>query len=306
MSSTEETAEGSDDACNNCGVAEAEVDEIKLEDCDGCKSIRRCGDKQKEEHRERHEEECKKREAELRDDNLFRQPDGTHFGECPLCFLPMPLDPRKITFKPCCSNLICLGCVCSNVVINKHDFVKTINCPFCRKPTTNEKENLKKMMKRIKANDPAALSYVGTMRNKEGDYHTAFEYLTKAAELGDVEAHYQLSTMYAAGKGVEKDEEKKVYHYEKVAIGGHAWARHNLGVVEENNGNIERAVKHYIIAANLGYEDSMKALWGHYSAGNTTKEDLETTLRTHKAAIDATKSPEREAGYKLWISRIGP
>jgi hypothetical protein len=54
-------------------------------------------------------------------------------------------------------------------------------------------------------------------------------------------------------------------------------------------------VRHFIIAANLGDEGSMKVLWAHYSLGNITKEDLESTLRTHKAAIDAMKSAQREA-----------
>ncbi len=58
---------------------------------------------------------------------------------------------------------------------------------------------------------------------------------------------------------------------------------------------MKRAVKHFIIAANVGYEMSMKVLWGHYSAGNITKDNLEATLRNHKAAIDATKSAQREA-----------
>ena len=59
---------------------------------------------------------------------------------------------------------------------------------------------------------------------------------------------------------------------------------------------MDRAVKHFIIAANLGYEKSMKELWGHYSDGNIIKEVLEVTLRTHKAAIDETKSAQRDAG----------
>jgi hypothetical protein len=54
-------------------------------------------------------------------------------------------------------------------------------------------------------------------------------------------------------------------------------------------------VKHYIIAANLGLEESMKALWKHYSDGNITKEELEATLRAHQAALDEMKSPERDA-----------
>ena len=61
---------------------------------------------------------------------------------------------------------------------------------------------------------------------------------------------------------------------------------------------MHRAVKHFIINASLGDEDSMKMLWRHYSAGNITKDDLEATLRTHKAAIDEMKSAQRKAAEK--------
>jgi hypothetical protein len=45
----------------------------------------------------------------------------------------------------------------------------------------------------------------------------------------------------------------------------------------------------------------MKKLWKCYSEGNITKEDLNATLRTHQAALDAMKSPEREAAEeKVW------
>jgi TPR repeat protein len=164
----------------------------------------------------------------------------------------------------------------------------------------DEEERRKRMMKRIKANDPAAMVQMGTMRYEEGDYVSAVKYWTKAAELGDAAAHYQLSAMYRIGLGIEGDEEKAVYHLEKAAICGHATARHNLACVEEANGNIERAVKHFIINANLGHEGSMKKLWPLYSAGNITKEELEATLLTHKAALDEIKSPEREEAEAVY------
>ena len=170
------------------------------------------------------------------------------------------------------------------------------SCPFCREPTaTSEEESDKRLMKRVKANDPAALSQMGSRCYVEGDYDAAFEYLTKAAELGDTAAHFNLGLMYWKGGGVEKDEEKAVYYYEKAAIGGDPQARNNLGYYEEENENIERAVKHYIIAANLGNEVSMKTLWAMFKDGDISKEDLEATLRSHQAAIDATKSSQRDA-----------
>ena len=107
---------------------------------------------------------------------------------------------------------------------------------------------------------------------------------TKAAELGDADAHYHLGIMHRQERGVEKDEERSNYHDEKAAIGGHPQARRNLGCTEEINGNIERAVKHFIISAKLGDEVSMKELWRHYAHGNITKEDLDATLRAHQSA----------------------
>ena len=92
---------------------------------------------------------------------------------------------------------------------------------------------------------------------------------------------------------MEQDEEKAVHHWEKAAMGGHTSARYILAIMECKIGRMETAVRHFIIAAKLGCELSMKDLWKHYSAGNITKEDLDATLRAHKAAVDTTKSSER-------------
>jgi TPR repeat protein len=149
-------------------------------------------------------------------------------------------------------------------------------------------------MKRVEKNDLVAMRYMGGMRLDEGDYESAFEYYTKAAELGDAHAHYCLSVMYRLGQGVEKDEKKEVYHLEEAAFGGHVDARYNLGCHEEMNGRMERAMKHFIIAANMGDKESMKVLWKYHARGFVKKEALTATLRTHHAAVDATKSPQRE------------
>ena len=162
-----------------------------------------------------------------------------------------------------------------------------------------EEENVERMKKRVKANDPVAMLEMGKEHYGEGDYDSAVKYWARAAELGNLAAHHNLGVMYRDGEGVDKDEEKKVCHFEKAAIGGHPDARYNLACIEEENGNFERAVQHFIINANLGEEDSMKELWDHYSLGNITKEELEATLRTHKAAIDEMKSSQREEAERF-------
>jgi len=56
-------------------------------------------------------------------------------------------------------------------------------------------------------------------------------------------------------------------------------------------------VKHWIIAANLGYDKSLEALKKSYRVGLVSKKDLAAALRGHQAAADATKSPHREAAF---------
>ena len=287
--------------CGWCGIAE--VDNVILEDCGGCDLVKYCSDNCRGEHRHWHVGDCERRAKELHDKELFTQPDGCHHGECPICFLPLPL-ARKSAFFSCCSKVVCDGCVYAN---RKSNGNFNFNCPFCREPAPDSEEFDKRMMKRVKANDPAALREMGTILYGEGDCDAAVEYYMKASKLGDSEAHHLLGCMYWRGEGVEKDEEKAVYRMEQAAIGGHPSARHNLGEYEWKAGRMDRAVKHFIIAANLGREDSMKTLWKHYSKGNITKEDLEVTLRTHKAAIDAMKSPQREAAeaWRREVARRG-
>jgi TPR repeat protein len=117
--------------------------------------------------------------------------------------------------------------------------------------------------------------------------------------LGDIEAHYKLSICYYLGHGVEKDEKKRVFHWEEAAIGGNIDARFVLGLDEKSNGRIERASKHWIIAANLGHDASMKELRRLYEQGTISKENFAAALRAHQPAADATKSPQREAAKDI-------
>ena len=160
-------------------------------------------------------------------------------------------------------------------------------------------------MKRVKANDPAAIFQLGLEQYNKGYYSRAFEYYAKAAELGNAHAHYQLSNMYYDGQGVEKNEGKEIHNLEEAAIGGHPDARYNLGVHENDNGNVERAVKHWFIAAKLGDDDSMEKVKKMYQGGLISEEDFTSTLRAHRATKDATKSPQREVAEKAAFTYLG-
>lgn len=228
--------------CASCGIAEN--DDVKLKKCNGCHLVRYCGVECQKDHRPQHKRACKKRAAELRDELLFMQPDSSHLGDCPICLLPLSLDRSKNNVMlQCCSKVICNGCEYANYK-REVEMGLDLKCPFCRKPVPeSEAECDRNMMKRAEANDPDALREVGTKRREEGDYKGAFEYWTKAAELGNVSAHYDLSVMYQLGAGVEKDKKKEIYFLERATIGGHPIARCNLGCYELNAGNYRESSK---------------------------------------------------------------
>jgi len=104
--------------------------------------------------------------------------------------------------------------------------------------------------------------------------------------------------MYREGQGVEMDIKKEIYHLEEAAIGDHIDARYYLACHEGRNEKIDRAVKHLIIATNLGHDESLQKLVKCYAYGDVSKEDFAAALRAYQTAVDATKSPQREAAAK--------
>ncbi len=289
---SEENAAVNAQCCANCGIAE--IDNIKLKNCTACYLVKYCSVKCQKEHRPKHKRDCKKRAAELREELLFRQPEGNYLGDCPICCLPMPLEITKSTVMGCCSKTICNGCFDAYQLCVMEASLDE-SCPFCRNSMLGTEEYDKRRMERIAANDPVALHQEGVEQYEKGDHKSAFGYHAKAAEFGSAEAHYKLALMYNKGHGVEKDKAKEVHHLEEAAVGGHPVARFLLGSEEWRNGNTEKAVKHWIIAAAQGYDNSIKRLMEAFKMGFVSKEELASSLRAHQAAVDATKSPQKDA-----------
>ena len=287
-----------DDVCASC--SKAEVDNIKLKLCTACKLVKYCSVECQKNHRKQHKKACKKRLAEMRDGIIFTQPDESHLGECPICCLPLPIDTSKSSIMSCCCKRICLGCGFANA---KREFEQGLEqrCAYCREvvPKTEE-ECIKNYMERAKVNDPIALFQMGGNCRDEGDYKGAVEYFKMAAELGNMDAHFNISSFYANGEGVEKNEKRELYHFEEAAIGGHPLARLNLGYLEQEKGRIDRAMNHYIIAAKLGYDDALHNVKLGFTDGFVSKEDYEAALRGHQAAVDATKSQQRDAAAEYY------
>ena len=283
-----------DEACANCGKHGSVS--VKLKSCTACRLVKYCGVDCQRAHRNQHKKACKAREAELKDEQLYSQGHERPEDDfCPICTLPIPLPIDKHSFSNrCCMKRVCDGC---NYVAEKrgmHD------CPFCRTPyPENDADALAMIRARAEKKDPEAIndlgdSYFHELYGFQEDVQRAVELYTEAAELGSLNALYNLGNAYRLGKGVQKDEAKAVELCGKAAMQGHAPSRHELGCDEGEKGNHGRAVKHFLISATMGDKLSLENINKAFLGGHATKGQYAQALRGYKAALEETKSPDRE------------
>ena len=122
----------------------------------------------------------------------------------------------------------------------------------------------------------------------------ANELWLKAGELGCAKAYCNVGNTYANGMGVEADKKKAKHYYEQAAMKGSVAARHNLGCMEGETGNHQRAKKHFMLAAKVGDKDSLEFVKKWFMGGVVTKEEYESTLRSFQKSVDEMKSEARD------------
>jgi len=86
---------------------------------------------------------------------------------------------------------------------------------------------------------------------------------------------------------------KALQHYKLAAMGGNCTARHNLGVLEDQRDNTHIAMKHYMIAAKCGHENSLKMVKAGYKYYQVTKDEYLSTLSAYERFENNMKSEER-------------
>eukprot|EP00956_Cyclotella_meneghiniana_P006912 scaffold9332_cov34-Cyclotella_meneghiniana.AAC.1 len=273
------------DHCASCGKADA-----NLKACKACKLVKYCGVDCQVAHRPAHKKACREKARELFDEKLYALPPKRE--DCPICMIPLPCHDEECTYMVCCGKTICNGCV----------YCMTRNCcPFCNTADPRSvEESLKRLSDRIeKYNDPEAMIMLSAYYRMGAhglplDLSKVIELLQRASELESATGHYHLGLSYHNGVGVKHDKKKAVHHWQIAAMMGNMQARHNLGCAEEENGNFQRAMKHFMIAAKCGFEKSLDAVKDGFRDGHVTKEDFEKTLRDYQASCDETKSEQRD------------
>jgi TPR repeat protein len=74
-----------------------------------------------------------------------------------------------------------------------------------------------------------------TKAYRSGDYKTAYQLIKPQAEKGDANAQFILGFLYDEGKGVPQDYTEAVKWYRRAAEQGNKAARHNLGLMGEQD-----------------------------------------------------------------------
>ena len=126
------------------------------------------------------------------------------------------------------------------------------------------------------------------------DHAKALELWHRAAELGCAKSYYNIGGAYHHRNGVERDEKKVVYYYELAAMGGIVTARYNLGMLEGQTGNMDRALNHFMIAVGFGHTQSLEIIKHMFMNRQATKNDYAKALRVYQANLVEIKSPQRD------------
>ena len=285
--------------CANCGKVEESSGDLKA--CTACKMVKYCNRDCQIAHRSQHKKACKKRAAELHDAALFNEPPLRE--ECPICMLPPPLyydNFTGMTFRSCCGKHICNGCEYA-----MDESGAKGHCPFCKTlPADSDEEEVKRVMKLMEKGNNGAHNYLAGFYESgiygiPQDWAKANELWLKAGELGYADAYCNLGYSYVRGSGVEIDTKKAKHYYELAAMNGSVRARHNLGCTEYNAGNHERAFKHLILAASVGFNDSLNEVKYGFTNGIVTKDEYANTLREYQKSQDEMKSDARDKALAL-------
>ena len=173
-------------------------------------------------------------------------------------------------------------------------------CPFCRIPSAmSREENINRLQKRVKVDDAHAINHLGDFYYDGSygfpqDYAKALELWHRAAELGCAKSIANIGRIYYLGRSVEVDTKKALQYWEDAAIRGNTNARHMLSYVEQKAGNMDRAIKHHMIAVRGGDNSSLAIIQELYSGGQATRDEYTKALRSYQKYLDEVKSSQRD------------
>ena len=117
----------------------------------------------------------------------------------------------------------------------------------------------------------------GLVAYRSGDYAKAIELWQPIADKGNSDAQYRLGSMYAEGKGVERNDATALTWFKKAAEGGNAAAQYNVGASYASGVGVAQsdaeAAKWFKRAANQGMAFAELNLGLLYASGRGVPQD---------------------------------
>lgn len=125
----------------------------------------------------------------------------------------------------------------------------------------------------------------------EKDPDKSIQYFLEAAEIGSVDAQWNLGLLYNEGIGVELNPDEARYWFEKAAKAGHSRAQFNLSLMYMTGRGVERdftkASELLQLSAENGYIDAAFGLAELYTVGQGVPQDYSKAVEWFEKAAKA-------------------
>ena len=247
-----------------------------------------------------------KLDVELRDVELFGPPEERE--ECPICFVPMPLEPKQKVHVRCCGKTACMACALASNATGLR------TCPFCRAQIHDE-EHDQQLRNRVELGDVFAMeilaeSYEIGGNGVQKDDVAGMRLWLQAAELGHLPGLCALASRHLRNEFEGRTTlEQAMKLAEAAAKKGSVEGHHFLGILgldidkdmtQERALKVEKAMKHLEHAAIAGNAPSFKMLREIRDEGGESLDVLlkhdtfEEMEAKHKEALALEWSEERE------------
>ena len=246
------------------------------------------------------------------------EPESSPRRECPICYHGLPLKKTEQVYHACCGHVICNGCVVGKLHAQLKELGKIVEgttpeeaqfrlikdcgmyvCPYCRAPSPDDEESLRRVNNRIKIRNDRdysiALNQLGSYY-KDGELglpqnlKKAEEFYKKAYDLDDPVAAWNLYFLYDRHYPDQKEKAREYLlrgeilgHYDcTLSLAGHACASDDK----------EETARLWVKVVCLGGDTSI--LLDLYRFNLLSKDVVATTLRTNKALKDEVTTKRRD------------
>ena len=247
------------------------------------------------------------------------EPESSPRRECPICYHGLPLKKTEQVYHACCGHVICNGCVVGKLHAQLKELGKIVEgttpeeaqfrlikdcgmyvCPYCRAPSPDDEESLRRVNNRIKIRNDRdysiALNQLGSYY-KDGELglpqnlKKAEEFYKKAYDLDDPVAAWNLYFLY--DRHYPDQKEKAREYLLRGEILGDLKCTQVLADHAHDSGDMEEFTRLCVKAVHLGCDETPTLLDCHRH-NLLSKDDLATTLRANQALKDEVTTKRRD------------